>query len=470
MLKRMRLAQALLLATLLVLNSTAAAGQTAPPLPRVAVDQFPASARAAVSRALKEADARPTDPAAVGALARTLHAWEQWESAHQAYSRAQALAPKVFDWPYLDAVVLQRLARHDKAVARLEEALAVSPEYLPARVRLAEALLETGNLDRSRGAFEPLLREPKAEPAARMGLGRIAADQGRHADAIAHFERAVALFPELGAAYYALARSYRSLGRTADAQRALEQHAQYGARWPRIDDAVLASVTGLRDDPRALIQRGVTLSESGDLDGAIAAHETALTGDPSLAQAHANLINLYGRARNWSRAEEHYHAAVMLGLDLADAHYDYGVILGLQEKADLAEKAYRRALDVNPLHAQARNNLGQIVERRGDFESAAAEYRLARDSQPTFRLARFNLGRMLLALGRTQEAIVEFEALQQPRDAETPRYLFGLATAHVRAGHREEGLKWATEARQLAVTHGQQELAAAIDREIARLR
>jgi len=77
---------------------------------------------------------------------------------------------------------------------------------------------------------------------------------------------------------------------------------------------------------------------------------------------------------------------------------------------------------------------------------------------------------MLLALGRTDEAIVELEKLIQPRDAEVPRYLFALATAHVRAGHRAEGIKWATDAKQLALEHGQHELAAAIERDLARLK
>jgi tetratricopeptide (TPR) repeat protein len=439
-------------------------------LPVVAIDRFPAAARAAVSRAYKEAMAQPRNAAAVGALGRVLHAWEQWESAHDAYSRAQALAPRTFDWPYLDAVVLQRLARHAEAVTRLDEALAISNGYLPARVRLAEARLEAGDLERSRREFEALVREPAAEPAAHMGLGRIAAAERRHADAIKEFERAVALFPELGAAYYALARSYRALGKTDAAVRALEEHARYGARWPAIDDPVLASVTSVRDDPRALVRRGVSLAEAGDVDGAIKAHEDALAADPSMVDAHANLIGLYGRARNWPQAEEHYRAAIAARADLADVHYDYGVIQGLQDRWGPAEDAYRRALEINPLHAQARNNLGQILERRRDFESAAAEYRRAIDAQPTFRLARFNLGRALIALTRTEEAIVELDKLQQPRDAETPRYLFGLATAHVRAGHKDEGLKWSLEARQLAIAFGQKDLADAIDREIAKLK
>ena len=74
--------------------------------------------------------------------------------------------------------------------------------------------------------------------------------------AVTHLERAVALFPEWGAAYYALALSYRALGRRDDAQRALERHAQNGARWPALDDPVLATVTALRDDAAGELQRG----------------------------------------------------------------------------------------------------------------------------------------------------------------------------------------------------------------------
>jgi protein O-GlcNAc transferase len=455
----------------LALASVPAFGQdTPPPIPPIAIELFPSSARAAVSRAYKEALARPSDASAAGALGRVLHAWEQWESAHQVYSRASTLAPQAFDWPYLDAVVLQRLARHQEASVRLEQALRASPEYLPARVRLAESLLEAGDVARSSSQFQSLLREPAAQPAAQVGLGRIAALEGRHPDAIAHFQKAIALFPELGAAYYGLALSYRALGRIDDARFALAEHAKLGARWPALDDPVRDTVAVLRDDAAATLQRGVRLAESGDLPGAIAAHEAALAQDPSMVQAHTNLVSLYGRADNFAKAEEHYRAAVALGGDLGDAHYDYGVLLGQQEKWDLAADAYRKALALNPSNAQARNNLGQIFERQRKFEAAASEYRQALESQPAFRLARFNLGRMLIALGRNEEAVAELSKLNEPRDSETPRYLFALSAAHLRAGHKDEAIKWATDARQLALQYGQQELAAIIERDLAKLK
>jgi len=430
-----------------------------------AASAYSPAARAAIEPAAKQASARPADADAAGAYGRVLQAWEQWNSAHDAYGRAQQLAPKTFDWPYLDACVLQRLGRPDEAVTQLRAALAIDAGYLPAQLRLAEAAFDAGDLDQSATVFASL-KDPAAEPAVEYGLGRIAAQRGDHPAAVGHFQRAIALFPSYGSAHYALARSYRALGKTDEARAEMEAHATYGALWPALADPVLATVTSLREDARALLQRGVKLADAGDVDGAIDAHERALAIDPTLAQAHANLISLYGRARNWAKAEEHYKAVVASGVDVADAHYDYGVLLGLQERWDEAADAYRKALAMNPLHAQAHNNLGQILERERQPDDAAREYRLAVESQPTLRIARFNLGRMLIALNRPDEAVAELQPLTEPRDAEAPRYLFALSVAHARSGHRDQAIAWANEAKQLALKYGDRELAAAIDRNL----
>jgi tetratricopeptide (TPR) repeat protein len=407
---------------------TLAAQTSAPPLPTLKLEAFPAAARDAIARAYREASAHPADAQAAGTLGRVLQAWEQWDAAREAYARALALAPGAFEWRYLDAIVLQRLARPAEAAGQLKAALARTPDYLPARLKLAEALLDAGELDESRRLFAALT-DPACAPSVQYGLGHIAALEKRHADAVEYLQRAVALFPEFGAAHYALALSYRALGRTEEAQAALERHGRFGARWPAVDDPVLATVTSLRDDPGALLQRAVKLADAGEIDQAIAAHEAALALDPSLAQAHANLIALYGRQRNFGKADEHYRAVVALGVNVADAHYDYGVLLGLQERWDEAADAYRRALALNPLHAEAHNNLGQILERTRQFTAAAAEYRQALESRPLLRVARFNLGRMLIAQGRPDEAVTELQKLTEPRDAEAPRYLFALSAA-----------------------------------------
>jgi tetratricopeptide (TPR) repeat protein len=458
--------QALALPLLFVL---ATAQTSAPPLPSLALESYPTAARAAIARADEAAERAPADANAAGQLGRVLHAWEQWAAARGAYARASALAPQAYEWRYLDALVLIRLARPDLAVEALRDTLTRAPSYLPARLKLAETLLDAGDLEESRKRFAEL-NDPSCAPAVQFGLGTIDAREGRHADAITHLERAIALFPEFAAAHYALARSYRAVGRMDDAEAALAKHAAFGARWPAIPDPLAESIASLREDPAALLQRGVKQADAGDVEGAIASHEAALALNPSFAQAHANLIGLYGRVRNWSKAEEHYRAVVSLAINVADAHYDYGVLLGMQERWEPAAEAYRKALELNPQHAQARNNLGQVLERQGHVAEAAAEYRLAIESQPTLRIARFNLGRMLIAQGANEAAVAELSQLAEPRDGQAPRYLFALSTAYVRMGQIEDGVKWATEARDLALKFGDTALAAAIERDLAKIR
>ena len=447
-----------------------ASAQAPPALPKIALDTLPTAARASISEAERRASARANDAEAVGALGRMLQAWEQFEGAHAAYARAQALAPRAFEWHYLDALVLERMARRPEAVTRFKDAVSASPDYKPARVKLADALFDSGQIAESRRLYEELAADPATAPMGDFGLGRIAALEKRHEAAIELLEKAISQFPQWGTAHYALALSYRALGRRDDAQRALERHAQFGPQWPALEDPVFAAVAELREDARAVLQRGVRLAERGDVAGAIAAHEAALAKEPSLARAHANLISLYGRQRNWAKGEEHYREAVRLGGDIGDAHYDFGVLMALQQKWEQAAEAYGKALTANPMHARALNNLGEVLERQGKTEPALESYRRAVEVQPLFRLARFNVGRMLIALGRTDEAVAQFEKLVEPRDAETPRYLFGLAVGYARLGRKDEAVKWATDAKELAQQHGQTDFAAAIQRELEKLK
>jgi Tfp pilus assembly protein PilF len=238
---------------------------------------------------------------------------------------------------------------------------------------------------------------------------------------------------------------------------------------PPLDDPVLARVRQLKTGPRARLAEGVRLGEAGDIEGSIREHEAALEADAGLAQAHANLISLYGRTHRWDKAEEHYRAAVALAPGLAEAHYDYGVVLVEQRRPREAAEAFERALAINPNYATAHNNLGNMLEAEGRAAEAESHYRAAIANDPTYRLARFNLGRLLVTQRKHAEAIAELEKTLVPEDGETPRYLYALAAAWVRAGDRDKGLRYGKEAQEKAVARGQTELAATIARDLRSL-
>jgi tetratricopeptide (TPR) repeat protein len=190
------------------------------------------------------------------------------------------------------------------------------------------------------------------------------------------------------------------------------------------------------------------------LRAAIAVHEDALREHSSLAQAHLNLIQLYGRVENWPKVEEHVQAATTLGFGIADANYNYGVALQAQKKIASAEAAYARAVAANPQHAKAHTALGVLLAERHEHSAALEKFRVAVASDPTYATARYHVGRALVALGRFGEAVAEFERISDSRDDEAPLYLLGLAVAHAGAGQITQAISRAQQAKDLAIARG----------------
>ena len=77
---------------------------------------------------------------------------------------------------------------------------------------------------------------------------------------------------------------------------------------------------------------------------------------------------------------------------------------------------------------------------------------------------------MLLALGRNEEAVAELSKLVEPRDAETPRYLFALSAAYVRTGIKDEGDQVGDRGQGAGASLRTVELAAIIERDLAKLK
>lgn len=437
-----------------------------PELPRLPLEQYPPHLRVRVAEALARAEREPRAAAPAGALGMLLHAYDQLESAEACYARAQRLEPSAFEWAYLGGLVREALGQHPAAVASLREALRAQPASLPARLKLADALLASGDLAGSAELYEAILADHPRTPQAHYGLGRVEAARGRRAAAAEHYLEATRLFEAFGAAQYALALAYRDLGREEDSRR---HFALYQTHWlgaPPLDDPVMERVWQLKEGALQHLAEGVRLGKAGDTTGSIREHEMALDEDPNLVQAHANLIALYGRLQAWDKAERHYRAAIALSPGLADVHYDYGVALSQQGRRNEAAEAFRKALEINPYHSRAHGNLGALLLTEGAREEAADHLRAALANDPANRLARFNLARLLGAQGRLGEAIEELHKILSPEDEETPRYLFALSAAYVRAGNREKGVLYGLLAKRKAEALGQSALAASIEKDL----
>jgi len=242
----------------------AARGPELPPLPELKLGATFEIVRRQVNEAYVRARAHPTDAAANGKLGMVLDAYEQYDSAALCYRRAHALDAKSFEWMYDLGWVEFKQGKYDEAAKTLAAALALPPDdllselpsgqRLAARLKLAESWLAAGQFAAAGKLYTEIIQEDPNSAEAHYGLGRVQAAQGDTKTAVAALETACRLFPQYGAAHYALALGYRKLG---EATKAEEHFTQYKANATTVPPAV--------DSLRAAVQdsTGARSSSSG---------------------------------------------------------------------------------------------------------------------------------------------------------------------------------------------------------------
>ena len=387
-------------------------------LPHPVLTALPAHSRAELESAYAAATGDGADAAAAGRLAMLLHAHDQLDLADAWYRRARALDPRAFAWPYLSGVVRADGGDHAAAEDALRDALRLDPTYLPARLRRADALMHAGRHGSSRDEYLAIVRDAPETVQAHYGLGRALSLTGDADGAIQAYRRATELAPTFGAAHYALALALRAAGRTSEAGTHFTAYRHWGARHPAPHDPLLDGVRALNGTAREILVQAARVGKAGNLDESIELHLKALAIDPTAAQAHVNLISLFGRRGQSDLAERHYRTALTLGTSVDEAHYNYGVLLAVTGRTRDAAAAFEQALQVNPFHAAAHSNLGALLAREGKLELAASHYEQAIANNPAHTPARVNLARLLTATGRLEEARQRFEqALQRAKSA-----------------------------------------------------
>jgi tetratricopeptide (TPR) repeat protein len=381
-----------------------------------------------------------------------LHAYDQLGAAQVAYRRAGILDPKSFDWAYYEGAA----SVGADAVEPLRRALILRDD-LPAKLKLAEALLATGD---SQGAASAV--KGVEHPAAWFLYGRAAGDPS-------YYEKAVAAFPRYGAAIFALAQHYQRSGRGAEAAKLMAGYPRVKTITPPVEDPLMEAVWALNQGPTSLLRRAMSLEQAGRLEEAAQLNEQALQFDPKMTQAHTNLISAYGRLGRFDRAENHYRAAVALNPSEAEAHYNFGVLCFQARKTREAKAAFEAALKADPNHAGSHTNLGAILQEEGKLRDAQGHFERAVELDPGLRLARFHLGRLYANRRRYADAIAQFREIAGVDDDATPTYLYALGATYARSGDRPAARDALSQARLKADSRGQADLAAAISRDLARL-
>jgi tetratricopeptide (TPR) repeat protein len=254
----------------------------------------------------------------------------------------------------------------------------------------------------------PILSPTLMRAVTETNLGSALQAEGRLDDAVDHYHRAIALAPELAAAYNNLATTLRAKGQLADAVATYRQALRLRAEYPEAQynlanalmdagkpaEAVEHFRIALQTMPASVDVHnnlGIALIGEGKRDEAVAEFREALRVDPDSAKAHRNLGDLLGSAHQYDEAIAHYRRAVQIDPADAAAHYDFGSLLLEADRLEDAIAEFRAALKADPKSVAALNNLGIALGSQGHMDEAIEQFRRALAIQPGFEDARRNL-------------------------------------------------------------------------------
>lgn len=141
--------------------------------------------------------------------------------------------------------------------------------------------------------------------------------------------------------------------------------------------AALSLTAWSQDDVAQLYAEARQAQAAGDLPAAVQKYEAIVKLRPQMAEAYANLGNLYYQQGQTDRARNAYQKAIELKPGLAGPHFFLGVIAFGAHDYRSAVDHLRRADALQPSNPQIHAHLGYAEYGQSNYRSAAAEFEKA---------------------------------------------------------------------------------------------
>lgn len=221
-------------------------------------------------------------------------------------------------------------------------------------------------------------------------------DIGQAAEALPHYEKALALRRDYVEAMSNYAYALTQLGRAAEAlpqlERALQLKPGYAEARNNLGAAYMA------------------LGRAGEGRAAFA---EAIRSNPNYAVGHFNLGLATASGGDAAAALPHFQRALALNPDYFDATLNLGIALTVLGRPAEGVPRLERALALNPQSAQAHVGLGRALIALGRFDDALTCFRANAELQPQNGEAHLQLALALRQTGRLEEAERELRLAQQ---------------------------------------------------------
>ncbi len=346
---------------------------------------------------------------------------------------------------------LSQAGRWPEAQALALEAAALAPHQAATREVLGQALLQNGQPAEALPHFQSAIAFEPARWSAGLGLARAALATGQAA--LARDAAGQALEQSLdaaaeGAAHVILGQAYSAL---KDENQAFEHFHRASGLTPAAPEPWRAMAAHHR-------QHGATDRALATLEAGRQA--LTLAHSPDLAPLLADLAEAYQAAGRQPEAIVALREVCAAAPDAALAHRQLGALLRQQGYLAEAISVLRRALKLQPGDGLAAHELGLALEKNDQPDEAWAAYQQAVLARPAAAEPYLNLGRLTLAQCRRKAknaspfqavaALTEAASRLAPNTPPAAEAFGWLAQAQQLAGNLESALESYRQALQMA--------------------
>ena len=176
----------------------------------------------------------------------------------------------------------------------------------------------------------------------------------------------------------------------------------------RMDEALASFNQALQLEPNVADRHyncGVTLKALDRLDDALASYDQAIRLNPGFASAYNNRGLILHALKRFDEALASFERALALNPAYAGGHFNLGNVQLALQRFDEARASFERALAINPEYAEAHNNRGNALRKLKHLDAALGSYDRAIQLQPDLVEAHINRGVVLGEMGRYPAAL-----------------------------------------------------------------
>jgi len=338
--------------------------------------------------------------------------------------RAESLQPQEPRWPYFQGIALLS-SDPEAALPKLRRAAELAGTEPPApKLRVANLLLERGELNDAERYLQEILAQRSREPHAILSMGKLKLAQGDLQGALEYLERAGAQPQTVRASTALLAAVHQRLGNSAAAAEASKRLSSLPAD-PPMPDPFLGETAELQTGMQSRLTHADRLLKAGQLNEALELFARIAETYPQESIAWQLLGQARLEAKSYREAETALREAVRLAPNSAESHFQLGSAFFLQGLPRRASESFQRSIELRPNYAPGHFNLGLCLANDGDHAAAIAAFREAIRLDANFAEAHRQLGASLALQGKFSEALAPLKRTLElnPSDAAAAKML-----------------------------------------------